>query len=87
MFSKIIEKINSVNKFSKNIIVIGSIVSFALCLLGVGIATYNENVIQKISLYTIGTSLIYSAITLFSQFTIGGLAIDLANNVFKNHDE
>ena len=87
MFNQIIEKINSINKFSKNIIIVGAIVSIALCIVGLAIVTYNENVIQKISLYTIGTSLVYSAITLFSQFTIGGLAIDLASNVFKNRDE
>ena len=87
MFNQIIEKINSINKFSKNIIITGAVLSVALCIIGIGIITYNENVIQKISLYTIGTSLIYSAITLFSQFTIGGLAIDLANNVFINHDD
>lgn len=87
MFGKVIEKLNSVNKFSKNIIVTGAIISIALCIIGVGIVTYNENFIQKISLYTIGSSLIYSAITLFSEFTIGGLVIDLANNVIKNGDE
>lgn len=87
MFSKVIEKLNSINKFSKNVIIVGAIISIALCILGIGIVTYNENVIQKISLYTIGTSLVYSAITLFSQFTIGGLVIDLASNVLKNHDD
>ena len=87
MFNKIIEKINSINKFSRNIIIVGSIVSISLCIIGIAIVTYNENVIQKISLYTIGTSLVYSAITLFSQFTIGGLAIDLASNVFSNKDD
>ena len=87
MFNTIIEKLNSVNKFSKKVIIIGSILSLALCLIGLGIVTYNENVIGQISLYTIGTSLIYAAITLFSQFTIGGLAIDLADNFLKNHND
>lgn len=87
MFNKIVEKLNSVNKFSQKVIIAGSIISLALCLIGLGIVTYNENVIHQISLYTIGTSLIYSAITLFSQFTIGGLAIDLVGTVLKNHDD
>ena len=87
MFKKIIEKLNSVNKFSKKVIITGAIISIALCLIGIGIVTYNENFIQTISLYTIGTSLIYSAITLFSEFTIGGLVIDLASNVLKSHDD
>ena len=87
MFNKIIEKLNSVNKFSKNIILVGSIISIALCMIGLAVVTYNENVIQKISLYTIGSSLIYSAIILFSEFTIGGLVIDLASNVIKNGDD
>ena len=87
MFGKVIEKLNSINKFSRNIIIIGAIISIALCIIGIGIVTYNENVIQKISLYTIGSSLIYSAITLFSEFTIGGLVIDLASNVIKNDND
>lgn len=87
MFSKIIEKLNSVNKFSKKVIISGSIISLAICIIGIGIVAYNENVIHRISLYTIGASLIYSAITLFSQFTIGGLAIDLANNLIKNRND
>ena len=87
MFNKIIENLNSVNKFSKKVIIFGAIVSIALCIAGIGIVAYNENVIQKISLYTIGSSLIYSAIILFSEFTIGGLVIDLANNVIKNNDD
>lgn len=87
MFNKIIEKLNSVNKFSKNVIIVGSIISIALCLIGFGVVTYNENVIQKISLYTLGSSLIYSSIILFSEFTIGGLVIDLASNVIKNGDD
>lgn len=87
MFNKIIEKLNSVNKFSQKIIITGAIISLALCIIGIGIVTYNENFIKQISLYTLGTSLIYSAITLFSQFTIGGLAIDLVGNVLKNRDD
>ena len=81
--NEIIEKLNSVNKFSKKVIISGSIISLAICIIGIGIVAYNENVIHRISLYTIGASLIYSAITLFSQFTIGGLAIDLANNLIQ----
>ncbi len=87
MFNKIIEKLNSINKFSKHVIVSGCIISLAICLIGIGIITYNDNVLQKISLYTLGTSLIYSAITLFSEFTIGGLVIDVADNVIKNHND
>lgn len=87
MFSKVMEKLNSVNQFSKKVIVAGAIVSMALCIIGIGIVTYNKNVIQTISLYSIGTSLIYSAIMLFSEFTVGGLVIDLANNVLKSHDD
>lgn len=87
MFNKIIENLNSVNKFSQKVIIVGSFISLALCLIGISIVAYNENFIGKIGLYTIGTSLIYSAIILFSQFTIGGLAIDFVGNVLKNHDD
>lgn len=87
MFKKIIEKLNSINTFSKHVIVCGCMISIALCVMGLGIITYNDNMLQTISLYTIGSSLIYSAITLFSEFTIGGLVIDVANNVIKNNND
>jgi hypothetical protein len=87
MFNKIMEKLNSINKFSKHVIIAGSITSVALCIIGISLIAYNKNVLQTISMYTLGTSLVYSAITLFSEFTIGGLVIDVANNVIKNHND
>lgn len=87
MLKKIIETLNSINKFSMRVILAGCIISISLCLIGIGILTYNDNMLQTISLYTIGSSLIYSAITLFSEFTIGGLVIDVANNVIKNNND
>ena len=87
MFNKIMEKLNSINKFSKHVIIAGSITSVALCIIGISLIAYNKNVLQTISMYTLGTSLVYSAMTLFSEFTIGGLVIDVANNVIKNHND
>ncbi len=83
--NKIFEKLNSISQFSKKVIIVGAILSAALSVIGLSIVTYNKNVLQTISLYTLGTSLIYSAIVLFSEFTIGGLAIELAGTVIKNH--
>ena len=85
--NKIFEKLNSINKFSKKVIIAGAVISVALCLIGFSIVTYNNSVLQTISLYTIGTSMIYSAMTLFAEFTIGGLVMDLAGTVLKNHDD
>ena len=87
MFSKVIKELNSINKFSKNIIIVGSLLSFLLCLVGVGIVVYNNVLLGHISLYTMGTSLIHAAIILFTEFTIGGLAIDLANKFMQSHDD
>ena len=83
--NKIFEKLNSISKFSKKVILFGAVLSAVLCLIGFSIVTYNKTVIQTISLYTIGTSLIYASIVLFSEFTIGGLAMELAGTVIKNH--
>ena len=85
MMNKIFEKLNSISKFSKKVIISGAILSACLCVVGFSIVTYNKQVIQTISLYTLGTSLIYSAIVVFSEFTIGGLAMELAGTVLKNH--
>ena len=87
MMNKIFEKLNSINKFSKKVIIVGAILSVALCLVGFSIITYNNSFVQTISLYTFGASLIYASITLFAEFTIGGLVIDLAGTVLKNHDD
>lgn len=88
MVSKILNKLNSINTFSKNIIVYASIISLALCFSGVGVIIYNLSAeFSKVSLHTIGSTLIYSAIILFAQSISGSLVIDFLNTVITNHED
>lgn len=88
MVSKIVKELNSINKFSKNIIVYISITSSILCLSGVGVILYNMFAeFSKVSLHTLGSTLIHSSIVLFAQFVVGSLIIDFFNTVISNGDE
>lgn len=87
MMSKIVNRLNSINDFSKKIIVWSSIVSLILCTCGIGIIIYNVNTVSTLSLHTIGSSLIHASIILFSQFVIGSLVIDFLGAVINSHDD
>ena len=76
MVGKIVNHLNSINNFSKKIIVFTSIISFMLCMCGVGIIIYSASNGSSIMLHTIGSTFIYTSIVLFAQFVIGSLVID-----------
>jgi hypothetical protein len=85
MVGKIVKKLNSFNSFSGNIIKVGCLISFVLCIMGLIIINYNNFIGESIKLNTIGSSLIYTAILLFTQTVIGGLLIDLFGNVISGN--
>lgn len=87
MVNNIVNSLNSINSFSKKIIVSASIISLILCIVGTGIITYNANTNQTMSLHALGSSMIYTAIVLFAQFIIGSLIIDLFNTIINNNDD
>lgn len=87
MMSKIVNRLNSMNDFSKKIIIYSSVISLTLCLLGMGVIIYNANTSLSDSLHNIGCSLIHAAIVMFAQFTIGSLVIDFLGAVIDNHDD
>lgn len=88
MVSKIVSSLNSMNNFSKNIIIYISIISSGLCLSGVALIIYNLCAeFSKVSLYDLGSTLIYLSIVLFAQFVIGSLIIDFFNAVISSHDD
>lgn len=86
MVSNIVNKLNSINSFSKKIIVVASVVSLILCVTGTGIITYNSNTSSTMMLHTIGSTMIYTSIVLFAQFVIGSLVIDFVNTLINNKD-
>lgn len=87
MMSKIVNSLNSVNKFSKKIIITGSWIALFLCVAGMILVGYNNIISQKVQLYTIGSTMIQTAIVLFAQIVIGGLIIDFFGNMISNHDD
>ena len=76
MLHKICEKLNSINKFSKSVIKGGCTFSFILCMMGAATIAYNQILVNKIILYKVGTTMVYTSIVAFAQFVIGGLLID-----------
>lgn len=88
MVSKIVKELNSINKFSKSIIIYVSIASSILCLSGISVILYNMLAeFSKVSLHTLGSTLIHSSIVLFAQFVVGSLIIDFFNTVINEHDD
>lgn len=83
MVNKIVSHLNSINNFSKKIIVFTSIISFALCACGIGIIFYDASIGSTIMLHTIGSTFIYTAIVLFAQFVVGSLIIDFFSAVIN----
>ena len=86
MVNNIVNKLNSINGYSKKIIIIASIVSLALCLSGAGIIAYNSFNGSTMAMRTLGSTMIYSAIVLFAQFVIGSLVIDFINALIHNNE-
>lgn len=86
MVNNIVNKLNSINSYSKKIIIVISIVSFTLCIGGIAVITYNANNNSTLILNSIGSSMIYTAIVLFAQFVIGSLAIDFVNALINKNE-
>ena len=76
MIHKVFERLNSINNFSKKVIKWGCLFSFLMCACGIVVIAYNQIYLNKIAVYNIGSTLIYTAIVSFAQFVIGGLLID-----------
>ena len=87
MVGKIVNRLNSMNDFSKKIIIYSSFIALVLCTLGVGVIIYNAHTDSTFSLQNVGSSLVHASIVLFSQFTIGSLVIDFLNAVIHNDDD
>ncbi|MBQ9267649.1 MAG: hypothetical protein IJ217_05175 [Clostridia bacterium] len=87
MMGKIVKSLNSVNSFSKNIIMTGCYISLFLCMVGILLVGYNNFVRQEVELYNVGSTMIYTAGVLFANVTIGGLIIDFFNTMVNNNDD
>lgn len=86
MVQKIFDRLNSLNKFSKNIIKWGSLFSFVMCLAGLIIIGYNSIYLNKISTYNIGSTMVYTSIVCFAQIVVGSLLIDFLGTLISNRE-
>jgi len=79
--------LNSINDFSKKMIIAGCVIVAALCVSGAFIILYNGMVSHTALLDEIGTTLIKNSTIIFAQFIIGALIIDWFKNVMDNSDD
>ena len=87
MMNKIIKNLNSINSFSRNIIITGCSIALFICIAGMILINYNAAFSQQVHLYKVGSTMISTACVLFSNVVIGALLIDLFNNFVNNHDD
>lgn len=86
MMSKIIKSLNSINSFSRKVIIFGCIPVFAMCIAGMVIIGYNALEAQEFNLYLIGSSMISTSCVIFAQIVIASLIMDFFNTVIQNRD-
>ena len=83
---RIFKTLNSINSFSKKLILFGSVFVVASCIIGISLIMYNQAFVNQVELYTIGSSLIQKSTVVFAQVVIGALMMDWFKNVFQNDD-
>lgn len=81
---KIFKSLNSINSFSGKIILYGSIIILAICIVGACIIGYNQIFTQEVGLYALGVNLIQTATTVFAQVVIGALLMDWLGHILPN---
>lgn len=86
MLKKIFDRLNSINSFSKKIIIYGCVFSLILCLIGFSIIEYNNLNLKQLTVYDIGSTMVYTAIVAFAQFVVGSLLIDFFGTLISNHE-
>ena len=83
---KIFKCLNSINTFSKNIILYGCIIVLAVCIVGAFIIGHNSALVHEVALYKLGSGMIHTSTVVFAQIVIGALIIDWFNTMMKNND-
>ncbi len=87
MVNKILNRLNSINDYSKKIIIYASAICLLLCIGGIGVLLYDSNVAHSFTLHNIGCSAIHAGTVLFAEFIIGSLAIDFFNALINSHND
>jgi hypothetical protein len=82
----IFKTLNSINDFSKKMILYSSCAVLIACIVGISLIAYNTAFANDVELFTIGSTLIQKSSVAFVQFIIGALIIDWFNTKFQNDD-
>ncbi len=84
--NNLIKSLDSINNFSKKIILRVSIIVLVACVISICLITYNGLFIGEATLYTLGTTLLKKSLYILSWFCIAALTFDLLDRAFKNGD-
>jgi hypothetical protein len=82
--NNLIKSLNSINKFSKKIIVYSSIAVLIACVVSIGIIMYNTMFTSEMALYSIGTELLKKSLVVLAEFCIAALVFDLIYRILSN---
>ena len=83
---RIFKALNSINGFSKKLILYGSAIVVGCCIVGISLIMYNHSFTNQVELYSIGSKLIQKSIVVFSQVVVAALVMDWFKNTFHNDD-
>lgn len=83
---KIFKTLNSINSFSKKIILFASCAVLIACIFGMCLITYNSAFVHDVELFNIGSTIIRKSTIVFAQFVIAALVMDWVNNNIQNDD-
>ncbi len=83
---KIFTALNSINSFSKKMIVYSSCIAIMACIIGICLVAMNSAFFHNVELYNIASTLIQKVSFAFAQFIIGALIFDWFNANFQNDD-
>ncbi len=83
---KIFTALNSINSFSKKMIIYSSCVAIISCIIGICLITVNSAFFHNVELYKVASTLIQRISFAFAQFIIGALIFDWFNANFQNDD-
>ncbi len=82
----IFNTLDSINDFSKKVILFSSIAVLIACAIGVCLISYNSAFVHEVRLYTLGSTLIQKSTVAFVQLIIAALVIDWFNARIQNDD-
>ena len=86
VMNTIFKTLNSINDFSKKMILYSSCGVLIACIIGICLIAYNSAFAHEVELFKLGSTLIQKSSVAFAELIIGALAIDWFNTKFQSDD-